>query len=512
MVLKFLASKKGGGIGAVDYVLSPDRVKDGTAIVLKGDEKITRELIAGIDNKQKTTFAVLSFEEKDIPEAEKFKLMRVFERTFFAGMKPEKYNVLWVQHTDKGRLELNCIIPKIELTTGKAYNPYYHTTDLHLADMFQTWANIEHGYSDPKDPAKKTVVVGKRGKFTTYNGYRGLDKTLRNMVAAGTIQDRGDMIAALKEIDIKVIAVTDDYIEIQLAEDKNGKRPKPRKLQGHGIYTARFTGHDELSEIAGEQAQREGAFAGRSDRGEGRQIGRRLAKSILKRSRVNKARFRYEEPKARNDSRRDETRQREVARGVEGNQGSPVRIVSERAREQRNELEGSAIVRGKNEGSSQQRPRETQEARKPIPMGLDQGEINDRTRTAITEYARSREARSRARARRSSERTQRTSLYASIGIRGDEIRVAATTTDHRAIAEAVRGRQLRSYLVQGIKQLPDFFNSIVGKVVERVKELTKPIDKELVFIQNLFDKNLERSEARSRLFNLYGLNNSFLSV
>lgn len=268
---------------SVDYVLSLDRVADGTAIVLKGDPSITRELIAGISNKQKTTFAVLSFKESDIPEAEKFELMRVFERTFFAGLKPEQYNVLWVQHTDKGRLELNCIVPKIELTTGKAFNPYFNKSDFHLADMFQNWANLAHGYADPKAEENKSRVSGSRKKFSAYKGYRQVDKILHEMVANGLIQDRDDLIETLKDNGISVLEVEPDKIKIQLPkDDKNGKQPKPRNLQGSGIYRAEFHCIDDLEDISREQVERARALANRDNRGESRKTGRRLAKSIYK--------------------------------------------------------------------------------------------------------------------------------------------------------------------------------------------------------------------------------------
>lgn len=486
MVLKFLGNKKGGGVGSVDYALSPDRVAEGTAIVLKGDEKITRELIAGIDNKHKTTFAVLSFEEANIPEAEKFKLMRAFEQTFFAGLRPDQYSTLWVQHTDKGRLELNCIIPKIELTTGKAYNPYNHGTDFHLADMFQNWANITHGYSDPKDPAKQSTVVGKRGKFTAYNGYRGLDKTLQEMVAAGTIQDRDDLIAALKENNIKVIDVTADYLEIQLPEAKNGKQPRPRKLQGHGIYTARFTSFDELSDIAREQAQRERAFADRRDRGEGREIGARLAESVRKRSEFNQARFRPKEPKNGATRRRDETRQSEVARGVEASPGqSPgITIIDpERSREDQSYE--------RSHQQSNERPMEAdQRRREPIPMGSIQRPVevtqHDRIRSAAARYAQSRARRDGKRERRTVQISESNVRLNALDCRANEIAIssgriisAAESTDYRAITEAVRGRQLRDNVAKSLERLSNELNRLVDNITSLVKELTKPKEAEL---------------------------------
>ena len=447
MIVKFLSTRNGGGSGSIDYALNQKRIENGTARVLKGDERMTRDLIATITKKQKTTFAVLSFEEGNIPEEQKRELMREFERTFFAGLRPDQYNTLWIEHTDKGRLELNMIAPKFELSTGKSFNPYNHKTDFHLADLFQNRCNLKYGFTDPKDPAKTATVSGSKKQIGLFKDYEELDQKLKHLVAEGAIQDRTELIEILKENGIEVTRAGTDYISVKLPESK-----KARRLNG-GIYEKQFTSIDELRDIRADSTQRERAFAGRDRQAEYREVDKRLGDAVTKRAQYNEPIYR--EPKKRE-------RELEIR-------------VAERARELK-------IVPTENNRSSQQRPRETQEVRKPIPMGLDHGEIeNDRIRSAVARNARAREERSRARARRSSERTQRTSLYASID------RTAAAT-DYRAIEQAHRGRQLRSYITEGVKRLPRFLDRVTHAVVERVKELTKPIDRELEQIRAMFGK------------------------
>ena len=63
MLVKFLPTYTGGGLGSINYLLN-ERMAAGTAKVVKGDENLTRAIIKGIDFKQKTCFGVLSFEEK----------------------------------------------------------------------------------------------------------------------------------------------------------------------------------------------------------------------------------------------------------------------------------------------------------------------------------------------------------------------------------------------------------------------------------------------------------------
>ncbi|WP_419844313.1 relaxase/mobilization nuclease domain-containing protein, partial [Actinobacillus pleuropneumoniae] len=62
----------------------------------------------------------------------------------FAGLEPEQYNIAWVQHTDKGRLELNFVIPNVEMTSGKRLQPYYDRADRPLAENFKQVINHEY--------------------------------------------------------------------------------------------------------------------------------------------------------------------------------------------------------------------------------------------------------------------------------------------------------------------------------------------------------------------------------
>ena len=132
MLVKFFANKKGGSTAALDYLLN-ERIERGTAIILAGDEKVTRELINSISNKQKVCAGVLSFSESadQISEQTKKEIMESFEKALLTEQMKGRYNILWVEHSDKnGRLELNFVIPKIDLESQKSFNTYYHKADL----------------------------------------------------------------------------------------------------------------------------------------------------------------------------------------------------------------------------------------------------------------------------------------------------------------------------------------------------------------------------------------------
>jgi hypothetical protein len=82
---------------------------------------------------------------------------------FFPGLDKDQYQILWVQHQDKvnqdtgeTRLELNFVIPNVELSTGKRLQPFYAPVDLDRVDLFKQITNTEHQLYDPDDPEHRS--------------------------------------------------------------------------------------------------------------------------------------------------------------------------------------------------------------------------------------------------------------------------------------------------------------------------------------------------------------------
>jgi hypothetical protein len=234
MVVKFFSNKKGGSVKALDYLLN-EREKDGTARVLVGHEQLTRNIINSISFKQKVCVGCLSFEEQNIDEDLKYKIMDDFEKHLLPSLDTDQYNILWVEHTDKNRLELNFVIPKIELTRKISMNPFYHKQDLSRVDVWQNLTNVTYGFTDPKDPAKQRTLHGASKKISLQKDYEELDVTLHELVKSGQIQNREQMIELLNKNGILVNRISDDYISIKLPDSK-----KARRYKG-GIYSEQFT-------------------------------------------------------------------------------------------------------------------------------------------------------------------------------------------------------------------------------------------------------------------------------
>jgi hypothetical protein len=102
---------------------------------------------------------VLSFAEQDLPPGQREKLMASFERVLMPGLDKDQYSVLWVEHQDKGRLELNFLIPSTELLTGKRLQPYYDRADRPRIDAWQTIVNGRLGLHDPNAPENRRALV-----------------------------------------------------------------------------------------------------------------------------------------------------------------------------------------------------------------------------------------------------------------------------------------------------------------------------------------------------------------
>ena len=244
MIVKFLPSKSGGGIGSVNYVLN-ERVQQGTAKILKGDEAQTRAIISQITKKQKVCFGVLSFQESAarISEQTKLEIMADFERTLLGDFMKERINILWVQHEDKGgRLELNFIIPKIDLVTGTSFNPFFYSKpDLTRIDLWKKAVNLEYGFSDPDDPGRKNTISASKKDIKNYANVEALDKTLHELVETGIIKSRAQMLELLRNENIQISRETKNSITVILPGST-----KKNRLQG-GIY-ADFKDARELEE------------------------------------------------------------------------------------------------------------------------------------------------------------------------------------------------------------------------------------------------------------------------
>ena len=250
MIVKFHPRGRGGGAGPVDYLLGKDRQREG-ASVLQGKPEEVRELIDASPYVKKYTSGVLSFAEADLPPGQREKLMASFERVLMPGLDKDQYSILWVEHTDKGRLELNFLIPNTELLTGRRLQPYYDRVDRPRIDAWQTIVNGRLGLHDPNAPENRRALVTPSGlPKTKHEAAEAITRGLLTLASYGELKNRQDVTEALERSGFEVVRTTKNSISI--ADPDGGRNIR---LKG-AIYEQSFNAGEGLRaeiESAGER-------------------------------------------------------------------------------------------------------------------------------------------------------------------------------------------------------------------------------------------------------------------
>lgn len=167
MLLKFF--KRGGtdddrrtlgGSAVKNYLLGTNDQPRKKARLLLGDADEVTEIINGLPFAKVYTSGCLSFHEDDkLTEAQKFDIMADFEAMMFVGLEPYQYTSYWVEHTDKGRVELNFVFPNVELISGNHLQVYYHNRDLNLVNSWKNLTNDKYGFINPSDLENRRDVT-----------------------------------------------------------------------------------------------------------------------------------------------------------------------------------------------------------------------------------------------------------------------------------------------------------------------------------------------------------------
>ena len=240
MIVKFFTNGTGGSKGVFDYLLKDKEQPDGKRIgaeVLRGDIDNQALLIDSLDFKQKYTSGCLSFTETadEVTTEQKNALMDGFEQTIRAGLEVDRVAVSWIEHRDKGRLELNFVFANVDLEHGRAFQPYVHSVDKRRVNAWKDMQNIEHGFTDPSDPAKKRLMAQRDNLPRDIKDTRqAITEGLHALIIEGAITNREGVVQALKDGGFEIARETDRAISI-----KNPTGKRNIRLTG-GLYERDF--------------------------------------------------------------------------------------------------------------------------------------------------------------------------------------------------------------------------------------------------------------------------------
>ncbi len=242
MIVGFSKYGTGKGESAVNYMLDQDREDriNHPPEIIRGNSKLTIDLINSLDFKHKYTSGVLSFAPNEtISKAMENDIINRFEEVAFSGLTPDQYNILWVRHTHAGHHEMHFVTPRVELSTSNSINikPPGKNTQNHY-DQYRNEINSRYGLADPEDPSRKRTVSkpnheikialkALRSQNKPKTDIRAImDGFLTEKAINGEIKSREDVLDHIKQLDLSITREGSDYITIFDSESNKRFRMK----------------------------------------------------------------------------------------------------------------------------------------------------------------------------------------------------------------------------------------------------------------------------------------------
>ena len=252
MIVDFFRRGTGLSSGPLDYLLGKHRDRE-HATVLQGDVQEVAGLIDTSPYVKKYTSGCLSFYEHDLLPEQKQQIMDDFEKCLFPGMTKDQYRILWVEHRDKinpdtgeTRLELNFLIPNVEVNSGKRLQPFYAAADLDRVECFKQITNHQYALYDPDDPAhRQATKVAKALPSNTKELKAAIEIEAALAIGEGIISDRQSLVQWLKEIGLEVTRQTPKSVSVKHKDDA---KARPIRLTG-AMYEQDFRYTDESADI-----------------------------------------------------------------------------------------------------------------------------------------------------------------------------------------------------------------------------------------------------------------------
>jgi 5S rRNA maturation endonuclease (ribonuclease M5) len=230
MLIKFLGRGKGSGKAAMDYLFDErnhvGKERFCEPEILRGNPSITAKLIYSLEYKNKYSSAVIAWHPADKPTDYQInEALDGFVKVAFAGLGDDQFDYCAVLHREERSEHIHIIVPRVELSTGKAFNPAPPGWK-YLFDPLRDYLNEKNGWNSPdisKNPdAARLIQPGMDGVFK--NGRAAVKKDIEeylvNQVMAGVIRDRNDIVESLKTLDFEINRAGKDYITVKYGEQK----------------------------------------------------------------------------------------------------------------------------------------------------------------------------------------------------------------------------------------------------------------------------------------------------
>jgi hypothetical protein len=216
----------GSATGAVNYVLSirdwKGNLREVAPKILQGSANYTKMIDEQFcrSYKNKCISGVIAFaDNENLTEQQKMRLIKDFENTFLGNMK-DKTNAFYVEHRDKGNLEIHFIINRVaifgqsendEEIRAMAYNPFPPgKMTIELKDCFRDLQIEKFGFEHIK-PKPNTYLRSQKSKaekqarrlekeetsFLHLENKEQMEKAIKDLVKLGEVSNRDELMKFL---------------------------------------------------------------------------------------------------------------------------------------------------------------------------------------------------------------------------------------------------------------------------------------------------------------------------
>ncbi|WP_427939554.1 relaxase/mobilization nuclease domain-containing protein [Achromobacter marplatensis] len=223
--------------------------------LLKGDKQTSIE-IGKLTEKfsHQTVSGVIAFaKDEKLTRQQMLDLIDRFEETFFGNMK-DRVNAIYVLHQEKDSFHIHYAIPRIDLKTGKHWNPF--PPGAMTKDLMKAFSEVENhrfGFKQVEEkftPLKLSETERKIARGLAKHGFSNINLLDKNkftklcieLVKDGTVANRQELIEFLKESGVKFSRISESYFSIErdgknirlkgdLFSHNNGKNYSELKLE-----------------------------------------------------------------------------------------------------------------------------------------------------------------------------------------------------------------------------------------------------------------------------------------
>lgn len=231
---------KNGVKSAISYLLAMsynDKSRNPPPALLAGNTDIIAKICASSPFVHKYTSGVLSFsmEESNTIDSKpglKETIINEFENFAFSGFDEGSRCYLMVEHRHAGRLELHYVIPRVNLVTGKYFNPFPPGFK-RQNDAFVDFICAKHKLTNPRDPSvARSIRVGKFDNSASVK--HTIHRFVVERIKAGSVYDSKSLRDLLMSQGLMIVRDGRDYISVKVPG-----RDKALRLKGD-IYGKHF--------------------------------------------------------------------------------------------------------------------------------------------------------------------------------------------------------------------------------------------------------------------------------